>query len=233
MHESYLNWTLESWWKMMQWAGASEDTAMVQTEPKPPRLWNGGGSRLIIGQQMQPVFGVFGINGGIGHIHKSISGQIWKLAVDQWGSLISLSKLSWIVSLTWTRWMVAWHASSGLTHIDVRGWAGKKPSICVNTGYPAFVFGLPVLQAYRLQLSRKWAGRFCPCIFLLWKWSIQRITSIPAFFLPDIRYRLSRNRNLKYGNRISRSGTNTWFLFCSTRNWCTDRPACPVSQVKS
>ena len=119
MHESYLNWTLESWWKMMQWAGASEDTAMVQTEPKPPRLWNGGGSRLIIGQQMQPVFGVFAINGEIGHIHKSVSGQIWKLAVDQWGSLISLSKLSWIVSLTWTRWMVAWHASSGLTHIDV------------------------------------------------------------------------------------------------------------------
>ena len=46
--------------------------------------------------------------------------------------------------------------------------------------------------------------------------SIQRFTNFPVFFLPDIRYRLSRNRNLKYGNRISRSGTNTWFLFRST-----------------
>ena len=51
-----------------------------------------------------------------------------------------------------------------------RGWAGKKPSICANTGYPAFVFGLPVFQAYRLQLSRIWAGRFCSCISLFGKW---------------------------------------------------------------
>ena len=42
---------------------------MVQAEPKAPRLWNGGGSRLIIGQQMQPVFGGVAINGGIGHIY--------------------------------------------------------------------------------------------------------------------------------------------------------------------
>ena len=53
-----------------------------------------------------------------------------------------------------------------------RGWAGKKPSICANTGYPAFVFGLPVIQAYRLQLSRKWARRIFSCAFLFrkWKW---------------------------------------------------------------
>ena len=53
-----------------------------------------------------------------------------------------------------------------------RGWAGKKPSICANTGYPAFVFGLPVIKAYRLKLSRKWAGRIFSCAFLFrkWKW---------------------------------------------------------------
>ena len=49
--------------------------------------------------------------------------------------------------------------------------------------------------------------------------SIQRICNVTVFFLPDILYRLCRNRNLKDGNRISRSGTNTWFLFRSTPNY--------------
>ena len=45
---------------------------------------------------------------------------------------------------------------------------------------------------------------------------IQRMKRLPAFFLPDILYRLCRNRNFKDKNQISRSGTNTWFLFRST-----------------
>ena len=40
--------------------------------------------------------------------------------------------------------------------------------------------------------------------------------NLPAVFLPDILYRLCRNRNFKDKNQISRSGTNTWFLFRST-----------------
>ena len=134
-----------------------------------------------------------------------------------------------------------------LVHVKPRGWAGKKPSICANTGYPAFVFGLPVLQAYWFQLSRKLAGRFCSCLYFLESESdslksIQRIKNFPAFFLLDIRYRLSRNRNLKYGNRISRSDTNTWFLFRSTpsldgKDWrpekvsVTDRPTTALQEM--
>ena len=41
-----------------------------------------------------------------------------------------------------------------------RGWTGKRPSIRAKTD-PAYVFGLLVHQAYRLQLENgKWAGRF-------------------------------------------------------------------------
>ena len=37
----------------------------------------------------------------------------------------------------------------------------QRENICVNTGYPAFVFGLPEVQAHWLQLS----GNFFPVHF--------------------------------------------------------------------
>ena len=52
-----------------------------------------------------------------------------------------------------------------------RGWAGKKPSICAKTRYPAFVFWLLVIPAYQLEFVGKLAGRFFLCI-LLRKWKL-------------------------------------------------------------
>ena len=119
-----------------------------------------------------------------------------------------------------------WQCSAGLSEnwkmwLQTRGWAGKKPSTCAKTRYPAFVFGLLVIPAYRPELSGYWERRFFSCVFQLRKWKllpekIQRIKNLPAFFLQDILYRLGRNQNVKDKNQISRSGTNTWFLFRST-----------------
>ena len=41
-----------------------------------------------------------------------------------------------------------------------------------------------------------------------------------SYYLSDILYWLCWNRNLKDKNRVSCSGTNTWFLFCSTPKVC-------------